>query len=267
MIFVNRRRIIQNSGIVKDPTKYWYIEKYVYGKLKETVEVPLGTGTTFGSIDSGYSDDTFYGWSINSTSTTRKFTATTTYKNTTTAVKNNLDSENTLKIYAIYKYTETTWSVSNSEVFSCTPSDNAESEFVPKSYTISIEVAEDSTAKFGGFTFNIYGVGSSAPTATYSDLTYNNKSIYAKIDDDIYITGTVNTYNTNIKYIERDVTAGQIITLCGYVDGIQSSTIKGGKTAYCVSCTVPKKKEKTSTKYRVERYYVNIGGESITPIN
>lgn len=107
MIFVNRRRIIQNSGIVKDPTKYWYIEKYVYGKLKETVEVPLGTGTTFGTMDSGYSDDTFYGWSISSTSTTRTFTATTTYKNTTNNVKNNLDAENTLKIYAIYKYTET----------------------------------------------------------------------------------------------------------------------------------------------------------------
>ena len=60
MIFVNRRRIIQNSGVVKDPTKYWYIEKYVYGKLKETVEVPLGTGTTFGTMNSGYSDDTFY---------------------------------------------------------------------------------------------------------------------------------------------------------------------------------------------------------------
>lgn len=107
MIFVNRRRIVQNSGIVKDPTNYWYIEKYVYGKLKETIEVPLGTGTTFGTMDSGYSDDTFYGWSIDSTSTTRKFTATTTYKNTTSTVKNNLDDTNTLKIYAIYKYTET----------------------------------------------------------------------------------------------------------------------------------------------------------------
>ena len=106
MIFVNRRRIKQNSGIVKDPTKYWYIEKYVYGKLKETVEVPLGTGTTFKAIDSGYSDDTFSGWSIKSTSTKRTFNATTKYKNTTNDVKKNLDAENTLKIYAIYKYTE-----------------------------------------------------------------------------------------------------------------------------------------------------------------
>ena len=254
MIFVNRRRIIQNSGIVKDPTKYWYIEKYVYGKLKETIEVPLGTGTTFGTMDSGYSDDTFHGWSIDSTSTTRKFTATTTYKNTTTAVKNNLDSENTLKIYAIYKYTETTWSVSNGAVFSCTPSDNsADSNGASKDYTVSIEVAEDSTAKFGGYTFSIYGNGSSAPSITYSDLTYNNKSIYAKIDDDIYITGTVNTYNTNTKYVERDVTAGQIITLGGYVYGLQASTITRGKTAYCVSCTFPHWVEKTSTKYRVTR--------------
>ena len=254
MIFVNRRRIIQNSGVVKDPTKYWYIEKYVYGVLKETVEVPLGTGTTFGTMDSGYSDDTFYGWSIDSTSTTRKFTATTTYKNTTTAVKNNLDSENTLKIYAIYKYTETTWSVYNGEVFSCTPSDNsADPNGAAKSYTVSIEVAEDSTAKFGGYTFNIYGTASatSSPSVTFSDLTYNNKSIYAKIDDDIYITGTVNTYNTNIKYIERDVTAGQIITLGGYVSGMQ--IMPGGKTAFCVSCTVPHWEEKTSTKYRVTR--------------
>ena len=143
MIFVNRRRIKQNSGIVKDPTKYWYIEKYVYGVLKETVEIALGSGTTFGSIDSGYSDDTFYGWSVSSTSTKRTFTSTSSYKNTTTNVKNNLDSENTLKIYAIYKYTETTWSVFNSEVFSCTPGDNADSNGVSKSYTTSIEVAED----------------------------------------------------------------------------------------------------------------------------
>ena len=250
MIFVNRRRIIQNSGVVKDPTKYWYIEKYVYGKLKETVEVPLGTGTTFGTIDSGYSDDTFYGWSIDSTSTTRKFTATTTYKNTTTAVKNNLDSENTLKIYAIYKYTEITWSVSNNEVFSCTSSDNAGLNGSLKYYTASIEVAEDSIAKFGGYTFNIYGDGSSAPSTTYSDLTYDNNSIYAKIDDDIYVTGTVNTYNKyGSKYIEKDVTAGQIITLGGYVSGMQ--IMPGGKTAFCVSCTVPHWEEKTSTKYRV----------------
>lgn len=104
MIFVNRHRIIQNSGVIKDPTKYWYIEKYVYGVLKETLEIPLGTRTKFTSIDSGYSDDSFYGWSIRSTSTARTFTNTASYSNTTVAVKNNLDENNTLKIYAIYAY-------------------------------------------------------------------------------------------------------------------------------------------------------------------
>lgn len=104
MIFVNRHRIIQNSEVVKDPTKYWYIEKYVYGVLKETLEIPLGTSTKFTSIDSGYSDDSFYGWSISSTSTARTFTNTASYSNTTAAVKNNLDENNTLKIYAIYAY-------------------------------------------------------------------------------------------------------------------------------------------------------------------
>lgn len=96
---------IRRGVVYKDPSQYWYIEKYVYGVLKEIIEIALGAGTTFSAIDSGYDDDTFYGWSISNTSTTRTFTNTTTYKNTTTAVKNALDDENTLKIYAIYKYT------------------------------------------------------------------------------------------------------------------------------------------------------------------
>lgn len=104
MIFVNHKRIIQDSGVIKDPTTYWYIEKYVYGVLKETVEIPLGTSVTFGSIDSGYSDDTFYGWSIGSTSVTVNFASTNTGSNLTKTIKNNLDDENTLKLYAVYKY-------------------------------------------------------------------------------------------------------------------------------------------------------------------
>ena len=88
MIFLNRKRTPLKQKTEKDPSKYWYVEKYVYGVLKETVEIPLGTGTKFTAIESGYEDDTFYGWSKASTSTTRTFTATTTYKNTTTSVKN-----------------------------------------------------------------------------------------------------------------------------------------------------------------------------------
>lgn len=104
MIFVNRHRIIQNSGVIKDPTKYWYVEKYVYGVLKETLEIPLKTSTKFTSIDSGYDDDTFYGWSIDGSSTRVTFNSKSTYKNTTSSVKKYLDSENTIKLYAIYSY-------------------------------------------------------------------------------------------------------------------------------------------------------------------
>lgn len=108
MIFLNRRRTPLKQEAAKDPSKYWYVEKYVYGELKETVEVPLGTGTKFTAIESGYDDDWFEGWSKSSTSTARTFNITTIYKNTTTAVKNLLDSDNTIKIYGVYRYSEKT---------------------------------------------------------------------------------------------------------------------------------------------------------------
>lgn len=233
MIFVNRRRIKQNSEVIKDPSKYWYIEKYVYGKLKETVEVALGTGTTFGTMDSGYSDDTFYGWSISSTSTTRTFTSTTTYKNTTTAVKNNLDDENTLKIYAVYSYTETTWSVSNRKV-------QTDGE-------IELEVYEDGTATFGGY---VITPGSSTSSATYESLTFN--SIYYSIPyvtiDGVFVTGTVSTYNESIT-ITKTVIAGQIIKMLG---GIQD--VNGVNKIHRIECTVPHWVESKSTKYRVSNH-------------
>ena len=232
MIFVNRRRIIQNSGVVKDPTKYWYIEKYVYGKLKETVEVPLGTGTTFGTIDSGYSDDTFYGWSVSSTSTTRTFTSTNTYKNTTTAVKNNLDSENTLKIYAIYKYTEITWSVSNSKVYT--------------DGELELEVYEDGNAIFGGY---VITPGSATSSPIFESLTFGSSgtSIPGATIDGVPVTGTVNTYNGSTT-ITKAVVAGQIIKMLGGI-----ITQVGVSKTYRIECTVPHWVEKTSTKYRVTR--------------
>lgn len=109
MIFLNRRRTPLKQKTTKDPSKYWYVEKYVYGVLKETVEVALGEGIKFTGVESGYIDDEFAGWSKTSTSTTRTFNTTTTYKNTTTAVKKLLDSENTIKLYAVYRvYTVST---------------------------------------------------------------------------------------------------------------------------------------------------------------
>ena len=232
MIFVNRRRIIQNSGVVKDPTKYWYIEKYVYGVLKETVEIALGSGTTFGSIDSGYSDDTFYGWSISSTSTTRTFTSTNTYKNTTTAVKNNLDSENTLKIYAIYSYKQTTWSVSNSKIYT--------------DGKLELEVYEDGNAIFGGY---VITPGSATSSARYESLTFGSSgnSIPGATIDGVPVTGTVNTHNGSTT-ITKAVVAGQIIKMLGGI-----ITQVGVSKTYRIECTVPHWVEKTSTKYRVTR--------------
>lgn len=116
MILVNRKRI---NKFEKDTDNYWYVEKYVYGVLKEVLEIPLGTSTTFTSIASGYSDDTFYGWSVGSTVASRTFTNTASYSNTTTAVKNNLDEYNTLKIYAVYGYT-TYGSMSSGGAYSST---------------------------------------------------------------------------------------------------------------------------------------------------
>lgn len=230
MIFVNRRRIKQNSGIVKDPTQYWYVEKYVYGVLKETVEVPLGTGTTFGTMDSGYSDDTFHGWSVSSTSTKRTFTSTSSYKNTTTTVKNNLDSENTLKIYAIYKYTETTWSVSNSKVYT--------------DGELELEVYEDGNAIFGGY---VITPGSATSSAIYESLTFSSFSagIPRATIDGVPVTGTVNTYNGSTT-ITKAVVAGQIIKMFG---GIKTEI--GVSKTYRIECTVPHWVESKSTKYRV----------------
>lgn len=235
MIFVNRRRIKQNSGIVKDPTKYWYIEKYVYGKLKETIEVPLGTGTTFGTMDSGYSDDTFYGWSKSSTSTTRTFTAATTYKNTTTAVKNALDSENTLKIYAIYSY----------------PSVETINSFIESrnSTAYSITFQSDGTAIFYGFHST---VSSGATSGTATTLKSDGTAPYAKIGS-TYVTGTLNSTRNSATtvtgtYITKNVTSGQKVTVLGTSVGNQS----GFQYMDLIGCVY--NYTGTTTKYRVSSH-------------
>lgn len=237
MIFVNRRRIKQNSGIVKDPTKYWYIEKYVYGVLKETVEIALGSGTTFGSIDSGYSDDTFYGWSVSSTSTTRTFTSTSSYKNTTTNVKNNLDDTNTLKIYAIYSYKQTTWSVSNSKVQTDGELEGA----------LELEVYEDGNAIFGGY---VITPGSATSSPIFESLTFNSSgvNIPSATIDGVPVTGTVNTYNGSTT-ITKAVVAGQIIKMLGGI-----ATVSGVNKIHRIECTVPHWVESSSTKYRVSSH-------------
>ena len=247
MIFINRRRMLNNK-IIKDPSKYWYVEKYVYGVLKETVEVALGSGTTFGSIDSGVEGDTFYGWSINSTSTKSTFNATTTYKNTVAIVKNNLDAENTLKIYAIYKYTELTSTSSTSKV-----STTSHAKLV---------VSRTGTAIFGGYYKSISGESSqsSSPTEYYSSTSLAGRA-YINSDP---VTGTVNTGNGNTTTIRAKVNEGDIIELNGQYDD-NSHPISHGTYVdiymHCVECTVPHYTTKTS--YRVE---YNIEGITKPPI-
>lgn len=236
MIFINRKRI-NNAG--KDTSKFWYVEKYVYGVLKETVEIPLGTSTTFSAINSGNSSDTFYGWSVSSTSTTRTFTNTTSYSNTTTAVKNNLDENNTLKIYAVYSYSV---EESRSTMESSSSSNN------PKTLTVS----EDSTAVFSGYIQ--YTNGFSGPSGANVKVSFNALALsesYAQINGRS-VTGTVNTSQHNTTTVTRSVRKGDIIWICGnYVDNStgSSSGTNVNYTTHYVDCTVPH--YVAVTKYRV----------------
>ena len=235
-----------NNKIIKDPTKYWYIEKYVYGVLKETVEVALGSGTTFGSIDSGVSGDTFYGWSINSTSTKSTFNATTTYKNTVANVKNNLDAENTLKIYAIYRWTGQVISTAN--ISPSKPFSNSTS-------TTTVTVAEDSTAIFGGYRQCIKSTTSSSGGS--GNTTYSAAGLYGnvKINGEATVGGGVNTSPTTGggHTVSVSVNKGDIIWIQNR-DTTEQTTSGGttNTTSYYdyIYCRVPH--YVTTTIYRVE---------------
>ena len=169
MIFLNRRRTPLTKEIVKDPSKYWYVEKYVYGGLKETVEVALGEGITFTEVDSGYADDLFNGWNGTGTATSSTFNTTTTYKNTTTSIKNKLDSENTLKIYAVYKYATKTATSYNGTMSS--------SDGSSKSETRIYKSTSEGTITFSG------GIVNNKESSFYAMRLYiNDKKINS--DDD-----------------------------------------------------------------------------------
>lgn len=218
MIFINRKRI---NNARKDTSKFWYVEKYVYGVLKETVEIPLGTSTTFSSISSDNSSDTFYGWSISSTSTTRTFTNTTSYSNTTTAVKNNLDENNTLKIYAVYSYltTETSSQKVTGSESGTTITVSAYGTAVFGGYYLT---TSPSGASFGRVTLDstnakinstpvigtVWDYGPNSPGTTISENVYSGDKIWIKTKHTAvspynyydYVTVTVPHYVTVTKY-------------------------------------------------------------------
>ena len=233
MIFINRKRIKNNQ---KDVSKYWYVEKYVYGILKETVEIPLGTGIIFESIGSGYDDDKFYGWSLTSDSTSITFNSTSTYLNTTNAVKKNLDENNTLKLYAVYSYNETYMS---------------SKEYDSTNDLVTINVTVDGQAIFDGIYTHVTGKPPNV-SGTSSSITLSSSSnnVYAKIDD-TYVTGTVFHSNSNYSTISKSVKTGQTIKIKGYKTGTSSSTSVDMRTT-TVYCTVPILATRTS--YRVESH-------------
>lgn len=189
-------------------------------------------------MDSGYSDDTFYGWSISSTSTTRKFNATTKYKNTTSAVKNNLDDTNTLKIYAIYKYTEShEEEKSNTVVLECSQSNHTiivKDAVIGTEYSIYEEEATITQSQSpngqGGVTYSP-SFGFSSPVLLTSGTT----------------TSSTISYTFNYRQVSGSVLVGNSST--GYPTTqtfYRDSPL--GRLNYIHLATV------TTTKYRVESH-------------
>lgn len=170
MIFLNRQKTVSNNELIKDPTQYWYVEKYVYGVLKETIEVPLGTGIKFEAIESGYDDDVFYGWSSSNTSVSRTFSDTTLYADTLTAIKNNLDENNTLKIYAIYYYNTITTASLGGKILSTDVGTN----YANRSYEYL--VIDSGTLTLSGYIENKVETFSSGKT-TSSTTSYSASTI------------------------------------------------------------------------------------------
>lgn len=247
MIFLNRKRTPLKQETTKDPSKYWYVEKYVYGELKETVEVALGTGIKFTGVESGYIDDEFAGWSKTSTSTTRTFNTTTTYKNTTTSVKKLLDSENTIKLYAVYQVYKVS---TNGKSFSL--SGNAIKH--------KLVATEDATLTLSGYEHITKvtvsnGVGSS-PTTSDEGVIFSVFNVDGTKKE--AITTDKNSNKTT------DVIAGEMVT----VSTVSYSNIPSGGngvpsdgTYYAansvsvkVSSTGEMQYYKASTKYRVSSH-------------
>lgn len=213
MIFLNRRRTPLKQEATKDPSKYWYIEKYVYGELKETVEVPLGTGAKFTAIESGYDDDTFYGWSKTSTSTTRTFNTTTSYKNTTTTVKNLLDSENTLKIYAVYSYDFV--NLFNYKEFSA----------VGNNVNCALYTTQDVVISFCGYQY----------TNSTSKIGYDAVEVKIQPPNGTTVTFEVEThdgYNLMTNTIDKTITEGSKIIFTLYANRWSSQASGGEITSY-----------------------------------
>lgn len=246
MIFFNRRRTPLNQETTKDPSKYWYVEKYVYGELTETIEVPLKTSTKFTAIKSGYLDDLFHGWSINSASTTVTFNDTSSYVNTNSNVKKYFDSNNTIKLYAVYMYATDT----------CT----TDSATVTGSNDMSNIVATGTFIATADGTIDVYGNSTKAvqtivnDSTTKTDTTYGNVSLDITDADDVKTTVSVNTKTGSKK--TNSIKTGDVIsyTIIGKMtknvnQGNGTVTIDSAYISF--NSSVPLYDLKKSPKYRV----------------
>lgn len=249
MIFLNRRRTPLNQETTKDPSKYWYVEKYVYGELKETIEVPLKTSTKFTAIKSGYLDDLFHGWSINSASTTITFNDTSSYVNTNSNVKKYFDSNNTIKLYAVYAYSTVTITTDNASVAGSNDTANIVAT------GIFIATADGTIDVYGNTTKATQTIVNGSTTKT--DTTYGNVSIDITDADDVKTTVSVNIKTGSKK--TNAIKTGDVISYT-VIGKMLKSVNQGNGTVTIDSAyisfnsSVPLYDLKSSPKYRVESH-------------
>lgn len=161
------------------------INVYRYGVLYKTLSIQEGLSITVGSCAAAYADDTFVGYSIDPTSTTQTYTATSA-----------IAPHGTLDLYAVYSYKDSAVSYTT---LSTGGQYGDQSEV-----SVTLECA--GTLTINGVEHYSSQAGDGGETA-YVALSSTNNSYYAKIGS-TYITGTTP--------ITRSVSAGNVITLKGY---------------------------------------------------
>lgn len=211
MVFVNRKGCL--------PDNYRSINLYRYGVLWKTLTVEKGGSVTVGSCDISYSDDTFFGWSISSASTTRTYTSASSIKPT----------EN-MNLYAVFSYVE---NALGTKSLSC--SGGAQAGSVQIALPLSGTITFTGSASGGGTN------GSWTATPTIGTV-YTNGTIT------VLYTATLNGSSvTGSPPVTRQASAGNIIALTARGS---SNSYNGG--ACTITVTYPAYVD--TTKYRVEAH-------------
>lgn len=242
-VFYKNPQLLLNTTFQKDPTKYWYVEKYVHGNLVETIEVELGTGTAFGKTSSRQNPtDTFYGWSLNQDSTSSSFNSTTTYKNTATKVKSSLDENKTLKIYAIFKYQEKTIG-QTIETFKSTVTGADETETITFSVTALKDGDYSITASHKNITITSNGSGGYTSSSSDEKESWGYGGNYANT---LKVAGK--TQPGGFSPITGTIKSGEVIEGTGKFKYTSPTPTSSGTVQKTISVTYPG--WVTTTKYR-----------------